>query len=410
MRRRLLAAAVLATGAALAAAMPAAAQDTVTPAGPATVRGNWLGAFTLELRPPEILVGWTVTVGPGGKAGPVRLRVLRPGDRGTVVGSGPVEALPATPGSYAFALPVGIPYDPRNAGLALDQEVGGHAIVRTHPPAPGFDGLGDAHALDVFRPLLAEEAAEVAFSERRERQELLVRGTIERDLDEDLVGDVTQDVGDLRLLRASILARDTANVPGRETDRVLIAARVLNAGSTVRHLPHIAIPDEISGWSCAGSAIASGWIRCAGAPIAPGGEADLRIWSYPGNSREPTHIEVAAEGPDLTPEDNAGAIRPAQAPAAAPRLSLRAVGGRELRVRLTVNRAGTAVLTARVAGLRIRRTLRFAVPGTRTARLMPSARRDRRRLAAARRRPGRLRATVTATMAGVRTTARTTLP
>jgi len=410
MRRCFPAVAVLAAGLALAAAAPAAAQDTVTPAGPATVRGHWLGAFTLELRPPEILVGWTVTVGPGSNAGPVRLRVLRPGDRGTVVGSGPVEALPATPGTYAFALPVGIPYDHRDAGLALDQEVGGHAIVSTHPPAPGFDGLGDVRALDVFRPSLAEDAADVAFSERRPRQELLVQGTIERDLDEDLVGDLTQDVGDLRLLRAGILARDAANIAGRETNRVLIGARVLNAGSTVRHLPHIANTDEISGWSCAGSGFAGGWIRCAGAPIPPGGEADLRIWSYPGNGREPTRIEVAAEGPDLTPEDNAGAIGPAQAAAAAPRLSLRAIGGRELRVRLTANRPGTAVLAARVAGLRIRRTLRFAAPGTRTARLMPSARRDRRRLAAARRRPGRLRVTVTATMAGARATARTTLP
>ena len=403
MGRRLLAAA-LATGAVLATARPVAAQDTVTPAGPATVRGNWLGASTLEGRPPEVLVGWTVTVGVGSNAGPVRLRVLRPG--GTVVGSGPVEALPATPGSYAFALPVGIPYDNRDAGLALDQEVGGHAIVASHP----FGGLGDVHALDVFRPVLAEDAADVAFSERRPGQELLVRGTIERDVDGDLVGDVTQDVGDLRLLGAGIVARDTADVSGRETKRVLIGARVLNAGSTVRHLPHIADWMEISGWSCAGSGIANGWVRCAGAPIAPGEEAQLRIWSYSSDGREPTRVEVAAEGPDLTPADNAGPIRPAQARAATPRLSLRAVRGRELRVRLTASRSGTAVLAARVAGVRIRRTLRFTVPGTRTARLMPSNRRDRRRLAAAQRKPGRLRATVTATMAGVRTSARTMLP
>ena len=408
--RRHLVAAVLATAAAPAAAIPAAAQDTVTPAGPATVRGNWLGAHTLEGRPPEILVGWTVTVGAGSNAGPVRLRVLRPGDRATVVGSGPVEALPAAPGMYAFALPVGIPYDPRDAGLALDQEVGGHAIVRTHPPAPGFDGVGDARALDVFRPQLAEDAADVAFSERRPRQELLVQGTIERDVDQDLVGDVTQDVGDLRLLGASILARDTAGAPGSGTNRVLLGARVLNAGSTVRHLPHIADMGEVSGWGCAGSGIASGWVRCAGAPIAPGGEADLRIWAYPRNGREPTHVEVAAEGPDLTPADNAGPIRPAQLPAARPRLGLRAVRDRALRVRVTASRPGTAVLTARVAGLRIRRTLRFAVAGARTARLIPSARRDRRRLNAARRRPGRLHATVTATMAGARATARITLP
>lgn len=409
MRHRLLACALFATGAGLAAAIPAAAQDTLTPAGPATVRSTWLGAFTAELRPPAILVGWTVTVGAGSNAGPVRLRVLRRGDRGTVVASGPVEALPATPGTYAFALPVGIPYDDRDASLALDQQVGGHAIVATPPPAPGVGGL-DARALDVFRPLLAEDGADVAFSERLPGRELLVRGTIERDVDEDLVGDMTQDVGDLRLLGASILARRTTNAFGRETDGVLIGARVLNVGTTVRHLPHIANTVEMSGWGCAGSGIAGWWIRCAGAAISPGDEAELRLWFYASDGREPTRVEVAAEGPDLTPQDNAGPIRPAPTPAAAPRLSLRAVRGRDLRVRVNASRPGTAVLAARVAGLRIRRTLRFAVPGIRTARLMPSAGRDRRRLAAARRQPGRLQATVTATMAGARASARTTLP
>jgi hypothetical protein len=91
------------------------------------------------------------------------------------------------------------------------------------------------------------------------------------------------------------------------------------------------------------------------------------------------------------------------------RLTLHAVRARNLRVRVTANRAGTATLIARVAGLRIRRTLRFDAPGTRTARLIPVTRSDRRRLAAARRRPGRLHATIAATMAGARASTRTTL-
>lgn len=237
-----------------------------------------------------------------------------------------------------------------------------------------------------------------------------MRGTIERDVDGDLMGDATRDVGDLRLLGASIVARDSAVVSGQQADRVLIAARVLNAGSTVRHLPHVANWMQISGWSCAGSQIVSPWARCPGAPIAPGNEAELRIWSHSSDGSEPTRVEVGAEGPDLTPADNAGPIGPPEVAAATPRLSVRMMRGRELRVRVTASRRGTAVLAARVAGLRIRRMLRFIVPGTRTARLMPAARRDRRRLAAAQRRPGRLRATVTATMAGARATARTTLP
>ena len=119
---------------------------------------------------------------------------------------------------------------------------------------------------------------------------------------------------------------------------------------------------------------------------------------------------MAGLGDNVDPAELEDAVRTLDAGGPTPaRLSLIAVRARDLRVRVTANRAGTATLIARVAGLRIRRTLRFAAPGTRTARLIPAARADRRRLAAARRRPGPLQAAITATMAGARASTRTTL-
>lgn len=254
---RRLAGLVAVAGILLSAPALATAQGALTPDGPATVRGNYFGPYSLEGRPPEVVVGWSATVGPGGNAGPVRLRVLRPGDRGTVVGSGPLEWLPAIPGTYRFGLNPGIPYDYRDAGLALDQQVGGHAIVERHAPQPErgrYDDPAQLYALDIFRPPLADSASDVEHSERRLGEQLLVRPTIERDLDRDRLGDETQDSGDLRLLDAWV-----AESRGR---KMLIGARVRNVGGTVRHLPYIAGPISFfQSWGCEpppGSAWASG--------------------------------------------------------------------------------------------------------------------------------------------------------
>lgn len=138
-------------------------------------------------------------------------------------------------------------------------------------------------------------------------------------------------------------------------------------------------------------------------------DAQGRWTAFLGDAVNPGELEDAARAlADPAPPPLAD---PAPPPHAAPVwLSLRAVRARDLRVRVTASRAGTATLVARVAGLRIRRTLRFAAPGTRTARLIPVARGDRRRLTAARRRTGPLHATVTATMADARASTRVILP
>ena len=79
--------------------VPAAAAAETTPDGPATLISSRIGSgFAAVGYSPHnrVLTSWTVTVGPGGRAGTVRPLV------GGVVGD-PVE-LPATPGTYTFAL------------------------------------------------------------------------------------------------------------------------------------------------------------------------------------------------------------------------------------------------------------------------------------------------------------------
>ena len=376
-------------GSAVAAALDRSrALDTLTPDGPATVRENWLGGITMEGRPPEVLVGWKVTVGSGGNAGPVRLRVLRPGKNGTVVGSGPVERLPSTPGTYAFGLRPGIPYDYRDAGLALDQEIGGHAIVKTHAPEPEEDAESDParlYAVDVFRPPLPDGARRVAYTERRMGQELLVRGIVETDSDEDRLGDKTQDVGDLRLLHA--------RVAGRRGRFLLVRARVRNVGATVRDQAFIVAPKEAWGFSC--PTRSDEFLRCPGRPLPPGGERTVgllitgpygpaRNRSAAGRAYPPTRIEVASEGTDTNPADNAGPLTP--------RLILRASRRNGLRVSIAASHRGTVRVVARAAGTRIARSVRLRRPGRRTITLTRSKRFDKRGV------------TITATLRGARTT------
>lgn len=378
-------------GSAVAAALDRSrAPDTLTPDGPATIRENWLGGITLEGRPPEVLVGWKVTVGSGGNAGRVRLRVLRPGKKGTMVGSGPVEQLPSTPGTYAFGLRPGIPYDYRDVGLALDQEVGGHAIVKTHAPEPEEDAEADParlYAIDVFRPPLPDGARGVAYTERRMGQELLVRGIIETDFDEDRLGDKTQDVGDLRLLHA--------RVAGRRGRFLLVRARVRNVGDTVRDQAFIVPPMEAWGFRC--PTRADEFLRCPERPLPPGGERTVgllitgpygpaRNRSAVGRAYPPTRIEVASEGTDTNPTDNAGPLTP--------RLVLHASRRNGLRVSIAASHRGTVRLVARAAGTRIARSVRLRRPGRRTITLTRTKRFDKRSV------------TITATLRGARTTAR----
>src|SRR5436190_2302997 len=325
-------------------ALPAPAAAELTPDGSATLWSRCFCAVTLEGRPPQVLVGWSVTVGAGGNGGPVRLRVFHPD---APVREGPWEQLPAEPGTYSFGLNPGIPYDGRDFGLGLDQQVGGRAIVQARESEP--DGVH--HALDVFRPPIPDDADQVPQqSERREGQELTLQGTIENDLDQDRLGDKTEDFGDLRVVRARITRR--------ALDEMTVAARVLNAGTTVRNAPHILVPEGSAGFGCP-SGGEPGWIPCAGAPLAPGAQEDIRMRILRRGGWEPSRIQVAAEGVDTHPGDETAALAPA--------LHLRALRGR--RVALTTTQPGGVRLVARVGRSRIVRTVRFAAAGRRVVHL-----------------------------------------
>ncbi|HEX8106002.1 MAG TPA: hypothetical protein VF533_25520 [Solirubrobacteraceae bacterium] len=352
--------AILAGGSAVALAAEPPPPDTLTPEGPATIRENWLGGVTLEELPPQVLVGWKVTVGPGGRGGPVRLRVLLAGNKGTVVGSGPVEQLPAEPGTYAFGLFPGIPYDHRDAGLALDQEAGGHAVVWTHPAEPDLDPP-QPDAVDVFRPPLPDGARDVRYTERRKGQELAISGIIEVDRDEDHLGDETQDLGDLKLLRAW--------VAGRRNGALTVRARVRNVGTTVRDQPQIRWPRSAYGRICVGAGPKDFYLPCPAPRLRPGAEGVLRLRLEGPPTRAgrnpwrkgfpPRRIEVASEGRDTNPADNTGPL--------APLLELRRARGG-----VAVRSSHPGVVRVLRRG-RVVRSVRLRRPGWRVVRL---ARRD----------------------------------
>lgn len=395
--RRSLTVLLLALAAATAPPPPAAhAQDALTPEGPMTLRERWLGASTLEGRSPEVITRVRITVGRGGRAGRIRLRILDRADRATVKGTGGWESLPAEPGTYELPAPH-VRYDPRDSGIALDQETGGHAIVTRHEDDPAKERWSDPYelqAIDVFRPPLADDARDVERSERLQGHELMVAPVIEPDSDEDLVGDRTEEVGDLTALRA------------RFTDKRdglwILTARVRNNGTTVRHLPQIKRPDAAYGWQCADpQQSARFWLACPGRAISPGEETDVRVAVNIGGrgvrGPYPSHVEVVSEGRDTNPGDNVVAITPnLTLTALAPRPALVRRGTAGVTATVSADQAATVVVATRLAGVRVARSVTLPGPGTQTVWLAPTSRADRRRVNRALRRRGRLTAIVSA--------------
>lgn len=376
---------VLTAAVAVTPAVASSPRPSLTGVGPATLRAFWNGPVTLEGRPPEVLVRWGLTVrASGGSAGLVRLRVLDGHPVSRVAGSSPFVHLPAAPGSYEWDLPVGIPYDPRQFGLAVEQDTGGHDLL-------AFSERPEDEVHTFTPPLSEDDLGRTPMVSRGRR--LTITGVVEPDLDGDLVGDRTRDVGDLAALSGRVI--------GREPDGMWrIEARVRNVGTTVRHRPGIAIPDGAYGWRCPKPGDGQ-WRSCGGEPLAPGGEQTETLVLRTPDGAAPRSLTVAAEGPDLAPADNTIAVT------TTPRMTLGRVAGGELpRVRLGVDRPGRVRLVAHVAGLRIVRTITFARADRRVVRLLPARRADRRRLARALRRPGRLTAAVSATLDGATVTLR----
>jgi hypothetical protein len=373
-----------------------AAETVLTPDGPATVRGVWLGPTPAVGLPPAVAVGWKVTVGPGGTGGPVRLQLVSGDDRGTVTASSPTVDLPAAPGTYTYAIPAGqglkSPYGSFD-NIAVAQQIGGHAILRSVDARPEQGPQADPAQLsviDIFAPALADDARDVPRTERIPARELAVKVISEVDSDQDGLGDKTQDVGDLRVISAAITQQ--------LSDRALVVTRVRNVGTTVRDQPRLSVP---------GLPFMPCWAGACGtvAPLAPGAEAELSLWVATA-SGVPTQAVVSDEGVDANPADNVATVTPLPQvhPTVPlppkPSVRLRAIRAAALPAGLRISvgsaQAGAIRLRARAAGLTFTRTIRFAGPGRRVVTLAPARRADRRRLAAALRRKGALPVRVTA--------------
>jgi hypothetical protein len=316
---------VIAAGATLAA-FPVGAGLERTPSGPATLtstRTETVGIGGAVAAPPydsasRVLMRWTVTVGPGGRAGAVQ----------PVIGGvayDPVD-LPATPGTYTFPAP----RVPLALPLGLAQETGEHAIVTREACRPQIQRVDDpceTSWVDIRRagqPDLRDRGAQLA-----------IAWTSEPDVDSDGRGDQTEDRTDLRV----------SALPTREPDgRLRLDVTLTNAGTLSADLPSL---DTywLAGARWEGGCLASSaGARCVSPPLAPG---EARVFTLHAEDPDATTatITALAEGEDLAPADNSTAL--AFSPAApfgvvtakSQRLS------RGIKVRLSAVRPGPARVT-----------------------------------------------------------------
>jgi len=362
----------------LAAPGVAAAQDepdTLTPEGPATVSSVWRGAVTTEGRGPEVLTGVRVTVGPGGRGGPIRLRVTSGLDPDRATQLGPWVDLPAEPGVYAFPAPA-LRWDYRGGVIAIDQQLGGHAIVRTSACTPERGQHGDVCqlvSLDVFHDLADGDSGagtDTAPPERRAGQQLAVTGVFTGDRDRDRVPDA-EDRTDLRLTATRTFAAD-----GSSTIRATIA----NVGPRTADLPILATDAGLrrEAWSPAcrteeptpglGGSFPLGvqaWDTVSWCPLdalAPGASVTLAGALSSAMAYERVTVNASGDGEDLTPADNLVRLA-AQSPVEGrPAVVLRTpgrqrIGRHGLRVAVQTRQAGTLRVTVRIGALRTARVV-----------------------------------------------------
>ena len=306
-----------------AASSQAPAPDTLTPDGPATLRKTWLGAVPAIAYGPRVIVAWRIEVGPGGRGGPVALRVLRRNPNApttTGAGTSEIRDLPAAPGSYEFPSRVRI-LD--GDWFGLDQREGGHMILYTHPPGDG-DRWSDhslLNAVDVWRPPLADGTS-AQHGERLQGRQLLVTLRLERDVDSDGYGDLTQDLNDLA---TTATARRTAR-------GVIVRAVVRNRGQRTVDQPRLRVKLRrglrVRRVERSGGCIdrdPRGRVRCPWweshqpgramtislYPIAPGDVRTVKVeFSRSRSDRRWVRMWARSEGPDPTPADAAVAVRP----------------------------------------------------------------------------------------------------
>ncbi|WP_157592584.1 hypothetical protein [Solirubrobacter soli] len=286
----------------LAAVVPAFAlaqdSETLTPTGPATLYSDWHGGQTDEGLPPAVLTAFTVTVGPGGQAGRVRLRVH---DREGTVREGAAVTLPVEPGTYTFPAPH-IAYDYRDVTLGLDQETGGHAIAAQLTCEPGEGDICDDQSVDVYRPVLGDGVMpDRRLAEVQRGRKLTIDAVSEPDSDEDLVGDTTEDRTNLRT---------TMRVEPLGGHRLRAIVSISNAGPRTADRPRLALRAYPSlglaqwGQSCLPTTRNSEDMSqtCLLDPLPAGTTRDVTfVLSDPG--RLEIGVDVEAEGPDLAAGD-----------------------------------------------------------------------------------------------------------
>jgi len=357
-------------GTAIAAPPPSFEPDRLTPNGPATVSSVWRGAVTAEGRSPEVLTGVRVTVGPGGRAGPIRLRVSSGQDpeRGTQLG--PWVELPAEPGVYAFPAPA-LRWDYRDGVIAVDQQVGGHAIVHQGACTPEqgqYADLCQIVSLDVFHDLADGDSGAptdaVGPPERHPGQRLTVTGVVKGDRDRDRVPD-DEDRTDLRLTATRTFASDGSST---------IRATITNAGPRAVDRPILAtdagLRREVWTPACRAEETTSGlggsfplgvqgWDPVSWCPLnalAPSASATVTGALPSALANETITVNASADGEDLVQADNQVKLagRPvSNASAVVLRTPKRQrVGSRGLRVVVQTRKAGTLRVTVRIGALR----------------------------------------------------------
>ncbi|MDA0163427.1 hypothetical protein OM076_24350 [Solirubrobacter ginsenosidimutans] len=355
----------IAVGATLAA-FPVGAGLERTPSGPATLTSTKTETVAMVGAVPaapydsssRVVMNWTVTVGPGGRAGVV----------GPVVGGvayDPVD-LPSTPGTYTFPAPrvrLALP-------LGLVQETGEHAIVTREACRPQIDRASDpceTSWLDIQRagqPDLRDRGAQLALA-----------WTSEPDVDGDLRGDLTEDRTDLRV----------SALPTREPDgRLRLDVTLTNAGALTADLPSLDT-SWLAGARWEGGCLpSSAGARCVSPPLAPG---ETRVFSVHAEDPDATTatITARAEGEDLAPGDNSTALAFAPAAPFAVVTAKAQSLSRGIKVRLSAVRPGparvTVAFTVRGHLVKLARTVTLApyVPRTITLRATGAKLRSLRR-------------------------------
>ncbi len=261
MRRRRLALATV-----MAAAMPATAfaqgfggaplppPQTATPEGPATLVSDWTGSNTLEGFAPRVLMGVRVTVGRGGRAGRVRFRAQE--KPRSPVHEGAQVTLPAEPGAYTFPIPVRACRGTIATACSGSRRkpAGTRSSARGTAAARGNTNCKD-QTLTIHRTPRVPRTLGGRY--------LTIEGVTERDLDEDLAGDLTEDVTRLRTSvriqrgGGSVAITTTVhNVGARTADRPVVDLQLSRPGFGVWTAPCADEPRWAYGRRCQ---------RCSGA-------------------------------------------------------------------------------------------------------------------------------------------------